>query len=392
MPFRSARPHPMALLGCVLGLFGGCEPFADDQEFDREEVLVYRRFSLADPPAKSSEELRVMAWNIKYAAGRLPFWFDCWGDTVQLTREQVESNLDALAGLINEMQPDVLMVEEIETNSRRSAYVDMVRGLLERTSLNHAAYFETWDSRYVPSEGVGRINLGNAIFSRYPITFAERIRQEDRTDLDPLTKTFYLHRAVGRAEIEVVPGKRLATYVVHTEAYDRDGTKQRQIKQIHTLLSGEVLPFVVGGDFNELPPTAVKREGFLDERTRPVCDDDFAQPPYTPEVMQPFYDDLLPWIPLDRYGLTEQQQRRFYSHSVLGPDETNEAGQPGDWNRTLDYLFARKSDAWTAGSTDVLQQRGQRVGGDDGIGPVLQSDVLRLSDHAPVFGIWEVRR
>ena len=64
-------------------------------------------------------------------------------------------------------------------------------------------------------------STGNAIFSRYPITSAQRIAQTDRTDLDALTETFYIRRAIGRADIDL--HECLAAFVVHTGAYDEDG-------------------------------------------------------------------------------------------------------------------------------------------------------------------------
>lgn len=377
----------LAIVGAV-----GCEPLANDQDFTREKVLVFRRSTVVPAPDPGpSPKLRVVAWNVKYGAGRIPFWFDCWGDRVQMTKVEVDANLAGIYKLVNEIKPDILMAEEIELNSRRSAYVDMITGMLEHTDLNYAAYFETWNSKYIASEGVGRINLGNAIFSRYPITLAERIRQVDRTDQSALTATFYIHRAVGRTEIELRAGTKVVALVVHTEAYDNDGTKQKQIQQIYDLMQAETLPFVVGGDFNELPPTALKLKGFPDERETPVCSSDFIQPPYTPQVMQKFYDDFKGFVDLAAMGTDETSQARFFTHSVLGPDEVNEKGAPGFWNRTLDYLFIRKQDAWLVGSTDVIQKKGQKVGGVAGLGPVMESDAVRLSDHAPVTGIWEVK-
>lgn len=380
---------PVAAL-TAFGALGACEPLADDLSAPRAEAPVFRRSTVVPPGDPGSPaQLRVVAWNVKYGAARLPFWFDCWGDRVKMTRAEVDGNLAALSALVREVDPDVLVTEELEVNSRRSAYVDMVAHFLETTDLNHAAYFSTWDSRYIPSEGLGRMNLGLAIFSKYPIVAAERIRQDDRTDQDVLTSTFYIHRVVGRAELEVRAGERVAIYAVHTEAYDEDGTKQRQIAQILELARAEPLPFVVAGDFNELPPTALDREGFLDERSRAVCSEDFAQPPYTPEVMAPFFEELEPWIALDRFGDEPLEQQRYFTHSILGPDEVNDAGEPGFWNRTLDYLFASPGTRWVPGTTDVLQVKGQRVGE---TGPVLGADPLRLSDHAPVVGDWEVVR
>ncbi|HEY0881447.1 MAG TPA: endonuclease/exonuclease/phosphatase family protein, partial [Archangium sp.] len=286
------------------------------------------------------------------------------------------------------------MTEEIEVGSRRSAYVDMVRYFLENSNLRYAAFIETWDARYVPQEGVGRIVLGNAIFSRYPIVKAERIRQEDRTDQDGLTKTFYIKRAVGRVEVDVGNGRTVAAFAVHTEAYDQDGTKQKQINQIFDLLKAEQLPWVIGGDFNELPPVCdekvtdtndpascegrLRLSGFMDERASSKGTE-YEQPPYTPSVMKKFYDEFEPSITLARYGVGEAAQQPFFTHSVLGPDGLNDEGEPGRWNRTLDYLFVRKGETWT--TTDVLQEPG-RLG--------ITSDPLRISDHAPTVGTWSL--
>ncbi|MSP92007.1 MAG: hypothetical protein EXR79_09450 [Myxococcales bacterium] len=388
-PLALHRTARFTLLAAALGLASQCAPLADDQDFTREEVVVFRRSKLALAPVPGAPtQLKVVAWNVKYGAGRIPFWFDCWGDRVQMTKAEVEANLAGLHGFLNEVKPDVFMAEEIEVNSKRSAWIDMVRSILEKTDLNYAAFYETWDSRYIASEGVGRITLGNAIFSRYPIKLAERIRQQDRTDQDALTTRFYIKRAVGRAEIEPKPGQIVVAYVVHTEAYDNDGTKQAQIKQIHGLLKAETKPWVMGGDLNELPPTAVRVKGFPDERETAVCSEDFTQPPYTPEVLKPFYDDFVPFLTLDQLGKTEAEQKRYFTHSVLGPDEKNEKGEAGDWNRTLDYLFVRKADRWVPGTTDVAQRKDQKLGGAAGL--VLKSDPVRLSDHAPVVGTWEV--
>ena len=46
------------------------------------------------------------------------------------------------------------------------------------------------------------MNLGNAIFS-VSITETLRISQSDRTDLDALTETFYIRRAIGQANIDL---------------------------------------------------------------------------------------------------------------------------------------------------------------------------------------------
>ncbi|MBK8259537.1 MAG: endonuclease/exonuclease/phosphatase family protein [Polyangiaceae bacterium] len=369
-----------ALFLSFAALTTGCEPLADEFNFEREEVPIFERSELVPPPVSAPSNLRVMAYNIKFGAARTDFWFDYWGDQVQLDYSVVAENLGNIYALVREADPDILIVEEIEVGSRRSAYYDMVAGMLEGTNLNYAAYIQTWQSRYVASEGLGRVDMGNAIFSKYPITFAERIRQPDRTDISGLILTFYLHRMIGHAVVDIGNGRTVGVYGVHTEAYDRDGTKGRQIEQIYTEVMADTMPFVLGGDFNELPPTAVKIDNFPDEH--PITQGTpYEQPPYTPEIMLPFYNDLTPWISLDEYGTTDEEQSKYYTHSVIGPLTEGTNGQPGFWNRTLDYLFIPKNNAFEPGKSDVLQSPGRQG---------IKSDPLLLSDHAPVIGTWIV--
>lgn len=354
-------------MSTVLAFVAACEPIANDEEFDREPCPLFRRTSAFVPAPPKPTTLRVMAWNIKFGAARIDFWFDYWGDRVQMTHSEVVYNVDRIIALLDELHPDVVVMEEIDVNARRSAYVDMVQRILDRSAtLNYAAFVKMWESRYVPTEGFGRIEAGMAIFSRYKINFAERIRQTQRTDLPAIEDPFHPKRMIGRALLDI-DGREVAAYVVHTEAYDKDGTKQRQLAEIDRELAKETRPFFVGGDFNELPPGAAKLVHFPDEHPKSLGTD-FEQPPYTPEVMRPFYDRLVPAIALSEYGPTEETQSRFYSHSVYG-----------DWNRTLDYLFASRGSSWVPGKSDVLQSPGRQG---------ITLDPNQLSDHAPVIGDW----
>ena len=371
------------LLGALAMSSAGCELPAESWDPQAvESVPIHHRSIKVATPTNTPQTLTVLAWNIKYGAARIDFWFDLWGDRVQMTRQEVDGNLANIVELINEVSPDVLMTEEIEINSRRSAYVNMVTAILEGTSLNYAAYFPTWRSKYIPSEGLGRMDLGNAIFSRYPIKSAQRIAQVDRTDQDPLTRYYYIHRAVGRVVLDV--GQEVAAMVVHTEAYDKDGTKGRQLVQILDLMNSEPLPFVIGGDFNALPPGTLELSDFNDLNPREKGTD-FEQPPYPPDEMVPFYAAFVPHIPTERYGSRLETQTNFYTHSVIGRDRIGSRGQPGFWTRQLDYLFLRPPYQWAPGTTDNIQLPGRGVAlGSKGV----QIDPMLLSDHCPIVGSW----
>jgi endonuclease/exonuclease/phosphatase family metal-dependent hydrolase len=335
-----------------------------------------------------------MAWNVKYGACRVDFWFDFWGDRVQLSSTEVNDCLSKIAALVREYDPDVLITEEIEVGSKRSAYVDMVQYLLENTNLRY---------------GRLRRHVGLALRAqrrRRP----HQPRQRDSQPLPhregrahspgrphgpgPADATFYLKRGVARAELDLGSGRTVAIYGVHTEAYDQDGTKQKQIKQLYELLAkAETLPWMIGGDFNELPPVCDERAdagtpescegklrltGFLDERAS-AKGTSFEQPPYTPSVMKKFYDDFAPSITLARYGVGEEAQRRYFTHSVLGPDgRTTRAWPALEPNARLPLH-----------SQDRHLARHRRHSG----ARALRHHARRasLSDHAPVVGTWELR-
>jgi endonuclease/exonuclease/phosphatase family metal-dependent hydrolase len=363
----------------VVGLLAiaACEPWSSTENYVREDVPTYRADPIKTPATDNPQQVKVMAWNVKFGGGRIDFFFDYWGDRTEMTLPEVEHNLDGVYRLINEVDPDVLIVEEIEVNSRRSAYVDMVTELLERTNLNYGAFYEAWDTRFAPDEATGRVQMGNAIFSKYPISKAERIRQADRTDQAFYETYFLLHRCVGRAEIDI-GATTVAVYAVHAEAYDTDGTKTRHVQQLHQLLADETLPVLMGGDFNNIPPSSIKTGSFPDESPL-AAGTRYAEPPYDLTAMQAFYDDYVEAIGLERYGTTLVEQEQHYSHSVIGPEHIGLDGKIGGWNRKLDYLFIKPDTAWVEGTTDTLQSVG-RMG--------IRSDPLELSDHCPIVGTW----
>ena len=106
---------------CVFNIIWACEGLYDAQDFERESVAIFKSNTLSERIVGDAPALKTMAWNIKYGAGRLPFWFDCFGDRVQMTLAEVESNMEGIESLIRELDPDIFMAEEIEINSRRSA-------------------------------------------------------------------------------------------------------------------------------------------------------------------------------------------------------------------------------------------------------------------------------
>ncbi len=361
------RAHVLTCAVAAMALTtGACDPF-NTGFADSETGQAYTAAQITDAPENPSS-LVVMNWNAKYGAGRIDFFFDCHGDRGIMNEEEVTANLQGLADKIKSVDPDILMLQEIDVASKRAAYIDQVQYLLDATDLNYAVYASQWKADYVPSDGVGPVNSGNVIMSKYPLSDSERIAMPLIDEQDGLTQYFYLQRNILKTKIDVGSGDGVWAVNVHTAAYSTDGTKKKQIDQFKAELdamaeAGQV--FVAGGDLNTLPPGSTKVDDFDDS----VCEEggDFDAGGYGPEAdwLSALYADYTPAIPLDEY---QADNSLHYTHTT---------DKDGFWNRKLDYLFT--NGTFTAGSGLTHQ--------DVSSGGVA---TMPLSDHAPVSVTWEL--
>ncbi|MEA2095223.1 MAG: endonuclease/exonuclease/phosphatase family protein [Candidatus Cloacimonadota bacterium] len=357
----------LVLLIAVLIVTYGCDIFNTNFE-EMEDARMYEAKDLTDAPIP--DVLKIMTWNIKFGGARIDFFFDGWGDEVLMDEDVVIENTQKIAEYINIVQPDIILLQELDIDSKRSAYVDQMQFILDATELNYGAYASQWKADFVPSDGLGRMNSGNAIMSRWEITDAVRIALP-LIDQDGLTQYFYLRRNILKTKIQIGDNE-LQVLNIHAAAYSKDGTKKEQIdiyKGELDDLNAEGLIFVAGGDFNAIPPNSVNwlEEGFPD---RPDdLGEDYEVEDYDLTDMMEFYEDYTsstwyhPAVSLGKYAEEEVENNyinKCYTHTIyIDLPEI-------DWNRKLDYLFTNNETGWIANSDSTHQ------------------DTRQLSDHCPV--------
>jgi endonuclease/exonuclease/phosphatase family metal-dependent hydrolase len=341
-------------------IFNGCNPSDPfHTQFDYiENAKLYEAKTVVDPAFSSP--LKIMDWNVKFGGGRIDFFFDCYDNRVLMSKDEVLENIQGLVDKINQIDPDILLVQEIDTDSKRSAYVNQVQWLLDKTNLNYAAYASQWKADFVPSDGIGRVNSGNAILSKYPILSAKRISLPLISDDDALTQYFYLQRNILKAIISV-DSLSIAVVNTHTSAFSNDGTKEKQIirfKEELDKIDLEGTLFIAGGDLNAIPPGTDKTSQFNDS----VCTaEEYQADDYSEETtwLSPLYSDYFPAIPLSDYN---DNNSIYFSHTTDGN---------GFWNRKLDYLFTNGAFVPASG----LIHQDINSGG---------MQTMPLSDHAPL--------
>lgn len=356
----------LRLLGLVaLSAWAGfsCDPFHTQfQEVEAAQLLEARQKSAINSP----NHLTVMTWNVKFGAGRIDVFFDCHGDRVLLEAKEVYGTLDGLVAKINQVNPDVILLQEIDRGSKRVAYIDQVRYLLDRTRHNYGAYAAQWKADYIPSDGIGSVDSGNAILSRYPILEAERLALPLSEEQSAIERYFYLQRNILKAKLDLLDGRHLWVLNVHADAFGKDGTKKKHIDRFKAELdalkdAGELV--IGGGDLNALPPGSAQVKDFADS----VCEDeDFQADDFTGEedYLAPLYADYAEAIPLEDYRADNSP---YFTHTTL----SQSLDPAAFWNRRLDYLFTNLAVVPGSGLVHQDEQRG-------GV------ETMPLSDHAPL--------
>ena len=329
-------------------LLFSCDPFGTTTG---DEVSY---FEVAEPEDVSyPDTLKVMTWNVKFGGGRIDFFFDCHGDRVIMEKEEVEDNMILLAEKIREVNPDILFLQEVDINAKRSAFMNQVQYLLDSTELNFGVYASQWKAKYIPSDGIGRMDSGNAILSKWQLCDAKRIGLPLIGEQNAIVRYFYLKRNLLHAKLKNSDWE-LNLLNTHASAYAKDNTKKEQleiIKQYADSLNSKGFHFILAGDFNALPPNTKQTQNFDDS----VCEDgDFAADDYSSERdwMKPYYEAYESAICLGEYS---NDNIRHCTHTT---------DKNGFWNRKTDYIFTNKS--FVSGSGQTIQ------------------DWMEASDHAPI--------
>lgn len=347
-----------------------CEPLATGFE-ETEDALTFTSKDFTTPVQPDSSVL-AMTWNIRFGIGRSPWFGDACGNNTIFSKDEVMPHLDSIVDAIKMIQPDILFLQECDLKSTRTDYINELQYILDHTYLNYAVYVSEWKAQYIPSDGLGRMDMGLAILSRWPVTGAKRINLATRGDQSGLVNYFYLHSCIVTGKIKIPGFEEFDVLNIHASAFATDDTKKKHFETFKAKLdaiqqSGRY--FLAGGDLNELPPGSDSTDFCLED----ACPgESFHQPGddpqhkdgsnYTPENtwLQPLYDTYHCAVPLERY---QQNQEAYFTHTT----------RPGHfWDRTLDYLFTNYR--WEKDS-DVTHQY-----------------LLTYSDHAPVSARFVLRK
>ncbi len=280
------------------------------------------------------------------------------------SEEHVFWTLDEVAKLIQEENPDVVMLQEINGgDDSRTHYIDHTSELLKRLPDNlfacrsEAPY---WLAEFIFHPDVlGPVDMRLLTLSKYRITKSVR-HQLPRKPNNFIVTPFDFQRALLESHIATDHGDAVALINTHFDAWgagtdimDRQVAKTEEVLQS---LDSQDIPWVLGGDLNLLPPDNNRQRQEILAASTGNYDEQ-------PQI-EPLYEKYRGIPALTHLMSTEPEA--WYTHfpndpTVDGPD------------RTIDYLFY--SDQWSLDDAYIVQEK-----------------ALHISDHLPVIGVYSLSK
>ncbi len=212
------------------------------------------------PVLAPGQRIRVVTYNVQFLAGTgYSFFYDGGPDSL-VARSDVESTATKVATFLATSNADLILLQEVDCGARRTDYLNELTLLLNALPAEMqnqvATYY--WKSKFVPHPKVlGAAGTMLVLVSRYRLGKARRYRLPGVPG-NPIDRDFNLKRAILEVELPLANGDVLTILNTHLEAFPK-GTDvmERQIgialQRLNELTEANQ-PWILGGDFNLLPP------------------------------------------------------------------------------------------------------------------------------------------
>ena len=209
------------------------------------------------PRLQTGVPFSLLSWNIGYASldASQDFIMDGGKSVRPATSENVMRNIDGIAETIASAGSDVVLVQEVDTASKRSYYVNQTIRLAGAFG-GSSAFALNFRCPFVPipfPEFIGRVSSGLLTLSKFETTGAVRISLPNPFAWPVRTANLKRCLLVSRLPL-AGSSAELVLVNLHLEAYDSSGGREAQTKALLDFLYGEYAKgnyCIAGGDFNQ---------------------------------------------------------------------------------------------------------------------------------------------
>lgn len=244
---------PLTLLLLVGIVFGGLtivEYNPKDEETLEVDGTYTQTVSIGDT-------LSVLTWNIGYGGldETADFFMDGGHSVQSADEETVKEDVNAVIDEISTINPDIVLLQEVDRDSKRSYYMDEYEMILSSFNQYEATFANNHKVAYVPYPipPIGKVDAGLMTLSSYEVSDSKRIALPCPFKWPIRIANLKRCLMVNRIPIEG-SDKELVVINLHLEAYDDGEGKIEQTKQLKKVLEQEASKgnyVIAGGDFNQ---------------------------------------------------------------------------------------------------------------------------------------------
>ncbi len=236
--------------------------FLSVDEYNPDDVETLELEGNSQEMVQTGKTIRLMTWNLGYGAlgDNADFFMDGGKMVYTADKERVQQNLDRDIRIIEEMEPDILCVQELDRNSDRSYFIDESEYFKSNSQASVFGGVDVFATNYkvalvpLPIPPIGKVLAGIEVFSRYQIADAQRLKLPCPFSW-PL-RTFNLKRCLEVTRMPVENSdKELVIVNLHLEAYDSGEGKIAQANMLKEVLASEIEKgnyVIAAGDFNQV--------------------------------------------------------------------------------------------------------------------------------------------
>lgn len=210
---------------------------------DDRRIRVHRSEESITSPSDPVTTFRILAWNIAHGRGDAPPGvFRNWAGG---TRETRFVRLARIAEVIRDLDPDIVVLNEVDFDSHWSG------GLNQAEALARTLGYRVWveQRNYDLRLPFGTLSFGNAVLSRFPVEEAGWIHIPPHSGLEAVAIG-----AKGASSVRLeTSGGPLVVVPIHLEVRS-EVTRIGAVPALDSLRIREAAPVVLAGDFNSSPP------------------------------------------------------------------------------------------------------------------------------------------
>lgn len=260
----------LAFLGILVLFFGGIIIFLSVTEYKPEKIEELTKIE-GSKSLKLEDSFSVMTFNIGYAGlGKDQDFFMDGGKMVRPEqKENVEENLKGIEQVFQRENPDFLLLQELDINSKRSYNINEKESV-EAKLKKDGVFAPNFVCEYVPFPlpTIGKVESGVATFSQYSSEKATRISLP--VSFKWPVRMANLKRCLLKTRFPIVgTDKELVIFNAHLEAYDDGEGKKEQTKIMLEVMEEEYEKgnyVIAGGDFNQSLAENLNKYPIKDEK------------------------------------------------------------------------------------------------------------------------------